>query len=388
MKMNKIHITAILTSLLISSSVFFTGCQDVIYAKIMNEVALDDATISGSVNSIVRFGTNIYIENGKVYYKSASSSSHDTWNECMKGITPVSYDYYGKTFSGTQIIKLAADKANLYALGITYTEKNDTGKNVPDEENLYYYDGSSWQKVQSVTIGTATIFCTNTPNPDYRKAYIRTDSKVYELNGATGISSLTSITTNGAGSSSCSAIYNYADSKVYFFDVWATGCNATEETDGSYTATDSDSVTYTTIDNTSSGTPVYYYYASGDNLYYSKDASSFSASRDLDMTSIISMAVTSNAILLGTNGSGLYKVNSSGGIPDSTVGKFNTNADSALGSPYRILAMFCVDPSQSETGAILYASADFTGTSSSTTGDYSDIGLWSYYPGRGNWNRE
>lgn len=379
MIINKTARTAILASLLISSAVIFTGCQDVIYAKIMNEVALDDATISGSVNSIVRFESNIYIENGKVYYKAASSSTHDTWNECMNGLTSVSYDYYGKAFSGTQIIKLAADKTNLYALGITYTENNDKGKNVPEAEYLFYYDGSSWQKGSSVTIGTATLFCTNTPNPDYRKAYIRTDSKVYELSGPTSISSLTPITTNGAGSSSCSAIYSYSGDTVYFRNEWATGCNANAVTASGYT----------TVDGTAGGTPVYYYYASGDNLYYSIDASfSTSSSHDLDMTSINALAVTSDAILLGTNGSGLYKVSNLNGIPGSSAGKFNTNADSALGSPYRILTMFCVDPSQSETGAILYASADFTGTSSSTTGDYSDIGLWSYYPGRGNWNRE
>jgi hypothetical protein len=363
MKMNKLSKTAILTLVLISSAVFFTGCQDVIYAKIMNEVTLDDATISGSVNSIVRFGDNIYIENGNVYYKAASSSSHETWNECMNGLTSVSYDYYGKAFSGTQIIKLAADNSYLYALGITYTEDEDEGENVAEAEYLYYYDGSTWTQIQSVTAGAATIFCTNTPNPDYRKAYLRTSSGVFLLGGSTVGS-----TAADSSTSACSAIYNYSDSSVYFFDEWATGCNATTTT-------------------TSSDT-VYYYYASGDNLYYSTDASSFSSYYDLDMTSIISMAVTSNAILLGTNGSGLYKVSNSDGIPGSSTEDFDTNADSALGSPYRILAMLSVDPSDTETGATLYASADFSGTTSSTTGDYDDVGLWSYYPERGNWNRE
>jgi hypothetical protein len=382
MKINKTGKTAVLTSLLISTAVFFTGCQDVIYAKIMNEVTLDDATISGSVNSIVRYTLNstecIFIENGNVYYKAALSSSHETWNECMSGLSSVSYDYYGKAFNGTQIIKLAADDTYLYALGITYTEDEDEGDNVAEAEYLYYYDGSTWTQVQSVTAGAATIFCTNTPNPDYRKAYLRTSSGVFLLDGSTVGSTATNSST-----SACSAIYNYSDSIVYFFDEWATGCNAKESTTSS-----SDGNSSLTIDNTSGGTPIYYYYASGDNLYYSTDASSFSSSYDLDMTSIISMAVTSNAILLGTNGSGLYKVSNSDGIPGSSTEDFDTNADSALGSPYRILAMLCVDPSQTETGAIMYASADFSGTSSSTTGDYDDIGLWSYYPGRGNWNRE
>ncbi len=384
MKITKIIGTAACTSLLIFAPLFFTGCQDVIYSKIMNEVTLDDATISGTINSIVRYKNPsdnteyIFIENGNIYYKAASSASHISWTKCMDGLTSVSYDYYGKAFNGTQIIKLAADSTYLYALGVTYEEDEDEGENVTDTEYLYYYDytSSTWNKSLSVTSGSATIFCTNTPNPDYREAYLRTSSGVFLLDGdilkddsTTSVSGLSAqSSTYGAGTSSCSAIYDYSSGYVYFRDQWATGSNATEDT--------------------TSSDPVYYYYASSDNLYYSTDPSSFSSSRDLGITKIISMAVTSNAIILGTNGSGLYKVSNSSGVPGSSTEDFSTNADSALGSPYRILAMLSVDPSDTETAATIYASADFSGTSSSSTGDYDDIGLWSYYPGRGNWNRE
>lgn len=380
MKITKIIGTAACTSLLIFAPFFFTGCQDVIYSKIMSEVTLDDATISGTINSIVRYTLNstetIFVENGNIYYKAASSSSHISWTKCMSGLTSVSYDYYGKAFNGTQIIKLAADSTYLYALGVTYEEDEDEGENVTDTEYLYYYDGSTWNEIQSVKKGETTIFCTNTPNPDYRKAYIRiasgSEEGVYELSGATVVSSLEDLTdatdTNDAGDDTCSAIYDYSSGGVYFRDEWATGSNATSDT------TDSDEV--------------YYYYAKNDNLYYSTDPSSFSSYRDLGITKIISMAVTSNAIILGTNGGGLYKVSNTSGKPGSSTEDFSTNADSALGSPYRILAMLTVDPSKTETAATIYASADFLGTSSSSTGDYDDIGLWSYYASRGNWNRE
>jgi hypothetical protein len=371
MKITSIIRTAVCTSFLICASLSFTACQDVIYSKIMNEVTLDDATISGTINSIVRYTLNgtecIFTENGNIYYKTAASTSHVTWNTCMNGLTSVSYDYYGKAFNGTQIIKLASDSSYLYALGITYEEDEDEGENVASAEYLYYYDGSTWNKIQSVTAGSTTIFCTNTPNASYRKAYLRTSSGVFLLSGST-VSSTAESSTYGAGTSSCSALYDYSTGTVYFSDNWATSSNATEST-------------------TSSDT-VYYYYASSDNLYYSTDPSSFSSYSDLGITSIISMAVTSDAIILGTKGGGLYKVSNSSGVPGSSTEDFSTNADSALGSPYRILAMLTVDPSKTETGATIYASADFSGTSSSSTGDYDDIGLWSYYASRGNWNRE
>jgi hypothetical protein len=382
MKTTKILRAAVFTSLLLSAPLFLTGCQDVIYSKIMNEVTLDDATISGTVNAIVRFGSNIFIENGNVYYKSASSTTHDSWNSFMTGLTPVSYDYYGRAYNGTYIIKLAADENYLYALGVTYEEDESEGENVASAEYLYYYNGSTWVQGPSVTSGAATIFCTNTPNPSFRKAYIRTGDGVFLLDGAalpsiTSVSSLTQqSSTYGAGTSTCSAIYRYSDGAVYFRDEWATGSNAISTTAAGATTTDGT-------------TPLYYYYANGDVLYYSKDPSAFSSNYDLGITSIYSMAVTSDSIILGTAGSGLYKVTNTSGVPGSSIVDFSTNADSALGSPYRILTLLAVDPSATETGApAIYASADFSGTSSSSTGDYDDIGLWSYYTSRGNWNRE
>jgi hypothetical protein len=401
MKINRIVRTVLFSSLAVFIPLFFTGCQDVIYAKIMNEVTLDDATISGSVNSIVRYSpdyTNasseytdyIFIQNGNVYYKAASSSSHDTWNKYKGGLSSVSYDYYAKVFNGTYIKKIAADKTNLYALGVEYEENEDDGENPPSTINLYYSTGtgSSWGKITSYSYSSSsdiTIFCTNTPNPEYRKAYLRTSSGVFLLSGGSNPAAVSTSYTSGAGTSSCSAIYDYSSGNVYFRDNWATGCNATAST-----KSESDGNTSLTVDGTAGGTPIRYYYASGDTLYHSDNPSDFpsSSSSDLGITDIISMAVASNAILLGTNGGGLYKVSNSSGVPGSGIEDFSTNAASALGSPYRILVMLTVDPSATETGATMYASADFTGTPSSSTGDYDDIGLWSYYPGRGNWNRE
>ena len=58
----------------LACAVFFTGCQDVIFAKIMGEVELEDATITGRVNAIVRckLGSDeyLFIQNGRVYGKT------------------------------------------------------------------------------------------------------------------------------------------------------------------------------------------------------------------------------------------------------------------------------------------------------------------------------
>lgn len=100
------------------------------------------------------------------------------------------------------------------------------------------------------------------------------------------------------------------------------------------------------------------------------------------------MALTSDFFIFGTAKSGLYRVRNDNGVPLGSTIDFSTNADVALGSPYMIRALYCMDPSKSELDAIIYATADFYGSRGSSTGSQDDVGLWSYYPSRGNWNRE
>jgi len=106
----------------LACTVFFTSCQDVIFAKIMGEVALEDATISGRINSIVRYkmsGTEyVFIQNGRVYCKPASSQSHGDWIEKSNGLPKLEYSYYDKKFNGIYIYRLAATENTLYALGM------------------------------------------------------------------------------------------------------------------------------------------------------------------------------------------------------------------------------------------------------------------------------
>ena len=196
------------------------------------------------------------------------------------------------------------------------------------------------------------------------------NKNVYALNDSP-VSNATCIATSAEtsalgdapGASTVSAAYTA--SGVYFFN----SCSATNET---------------------SSPATYVYWASGSTLKHVSAGTNASSGTNAVSCSanITSIAATSDAIILGTKGRGLEKTTNTSGVPGSSLTGFSTNADSALGSPYIIPAMLCVDSAASETGATLYASADFKRKSSSSGGNYKDIGLWSYYPSRGNWNRE
>ena len=79
------------------------------------------------------------------------------------------------------------------------------------------------------------------------------------------------------------------------------------------------------------------------------------------------------------------------GIPGSTLQPSSiANTDTQLSTSYIILSLLNVDPSKTESDSTLYASLGFAGSGSSTNSsvNYNRIGLWSYYPSRGNWNCE
>lgn len=114
---------------------------------------------------------------------------------------------------------------------------------------------------------------------------------------------------------------------------------------------------------------------------------------------IISLAVTKDTILLGTgynrsegsssgSGDGVLHVTVTDGIPADNTSSFSTNADNVMCPPYHVRLLFCSDPSKNEVEADLYSSIDYIYTEGSSGTSIKNRGLWSYYPGRGNWNRE
>ena len=133
------------------------------------------------------------------------------------------------------------------------------------------------------------------------------------------------------------------------------------------------------------------YYADGEDLYYSNNGKYVKA---LDSDRVISALTTcKDSILIGygdiTNTSSEYggigrASLDKNGIPASSTSSFSTNAAFQITSAYAVLTLLNATPEKNETGSALYASITF----SSSNGLHENIGLWSYYPGRGNWNRE
>lgn len=117
-------------------------------------------------------------------------------------------------------------------------------------------------------------------------------------------------------------------------------------------------------------------------------------------SNVISIAVTSDSLLLGTgsnrsynsgasNGSGAVRIeiDQSTGKPTGT-GKFTTNAANVMRNPYIVRALLAVDPSKKETETSIYSSMDYIYTATSAGTNSTNRGLWAYYPKAGEWNRE
>lgn len=126
--------------------------------------------------------------------------------------------------------------------------------------------------------------------------------------------------------------------------------------------------------------------------------------KDLSDSNLISIAVTSDSVLVGTgsnrsynsgasNGSGAVRIeiDQSTGKPTKT-GSFETNAGSVMRDPYIVRALLAVDPSKKETETSIYSSMDYIYTATSAGANSTNRGLWAYYPkvdgSKGEWNRE
>ncbi len=347
----------------------FSSCQDVIYANIRKEVSLEDANITGDIRSVVRFKDEFYLANGGIYHKSNTANYYGAWS---KGEVP----------PDGLVLKLAADNDYLYALVGVHEADETKGENVGVSQKLYYSsDGSSWSLVSGV-YGSGTIpynsssvirtylFCTNAIAISNRKAYFILQGgdagyKAYMLDGPnTSSSSLELGTENAAtdpisNSTSVSQSCVFYNSAVYFFT--SRGSCTNETTAASATI---------------------YYYGDGSTLRWGGDET---GSVDAKST-VYSIAATSNYLLVGTS-SGISHHPLSSWVPSSRQNSFSTNADSTLSSQYTVLSLLAVNPESTETGGAIYATQNFSG-SGSNSAQFDHIGLWAYYPSRGNWNRE
>ncbi|MCR5189555.1 MAG: hypothetical protein K6C97_11525 [Treponema sp.] len=387
----------------------------------MNDVPPEEATVSGNIISIARYTAGSNTDNeylalaadGGLRYKLASNQTHGSWNtydvtQVINGFSYHAYDYYNSTHNGYQILKVLADSNYLYLFCASYKNDSDSGITVTDTFYIWGIkptvnaDGT-WStencEVKTVSIPDDTfptyisseiqysafsIFSTNAPQKNNRRVYIRTGKldtsystiTYFQLSDGT-ISSAGSLTpADSSDTNQISSVVMFNGSPVFFNSKAAT----TNETYSSAASR--------------------IYYGNGSSLYYSDTSgSNFTSALDASYQ-ITSLTTTADSILIGrgteydststtSSTGGVVRTSLTDGVPASALVDFTSNASFKLTSAYYILTTINASPDQTEANSSLYATMTFSGTgSSSSSVSYDDIGLWSYYPARGNWNRE
>lgn len=325
-------------------------------------------------------------------------------------------------------------------------------KNLSEKINKYQ---NEIDKIDDDNYGMAIschLFGTNSVNPEHRVAFLRVGggspylgnarnekSVLYRLDGET-INPEAEVSSDSSGSDSGAYCYSEFDldtlSVVYFGGKYHFMNFLNAETNEG--TTDSSGTARTE--------PTYVYFGDyGHNLYYfsvddfnvrpeefkkmfkypraeyrldkvkdivtdptkllSKGGETAGYLEKVSDSNVISIAVTSDSLLLGTgsnrsynssasNGSGAVgiKIDQSTGKPAKKTDSFETNAGSVMREPYIVRALLAVDPSKKETETSIYSSMDYIYTATSATANSTNRGLWAYYPkadgSKGEWNRE
>ncbi len=402
-------------------SLAFTGCFDPVYWSVMMDVVPEDPTVSGDITAITRYtstdGKELLIcgADGGLRYKDVTQNYHGAW-KTYSGLpfSLLSFDYYGSyDFEGHQIVKVVADKDWIYLVTFEY-ERNSEGRGTPKSAHIYAgkinSDGSTVTAFSEIAYPTGknassmfpfydelsrrhstfNVFQTNDPIKANRKAYIRSGSTkhgsapvYYTLKGQDAPDSL-SISTYISGENLSAA---YPDSGTNINGAVYFNSSVKFLTTSGYT-------TNATKDNPAS----MLYYGSGSEVYYTNVSGTISGScyaRDY----VTALAVCSDALIIGngdeddgTGTGGIKKSNLSAGVPTGVV-NFETNADAQITKSYQVLTLLNGDATngrglQSEKDSSFYTTICFPGTSAHASASYDSVGMWSYYQGRGNWNRE
>lgn len=417
----RIFFTAVL-----SATIFFAGCYNEVFYDIMQDVAPEDATVSGNISAITRYtvsGTEYLVVNADsgLRYKKALDSGHGNWKTLDGDKLPFdfhSYDYFDAKHNGEQLIKILANETTLYLVTVSYKNDDSEGISAPTVVKLYGAEISDWDAVEKASwteiIGEAEsseyfkfeksdtyyyttlfgIFQTNAPQKEHRRAYIRagnSNATYYELSGTASPQLKEDVKTQEVQNEKSST--NRAQSAVWFggdvlfFNATASTTNETYNKDATH-----------------------FYYASGKTVYHSKavDSVKYSAETDesfpieeatLDADAAVSALMTcADALIIGrgdfstssstTSSGGLKKTSlDKDGRPGTELIDFETNAKTKFNS-YHIISLLNATPGETETKSDMYTSITFRGTGSTSGGSAKNIGLWSYYPDRGNWNRE
>ena len=401
--------TALLT-LIISSLFILFSCQDPIYEAIREDVKPEDATVSGNIGSITRYtagGTEFLVlaaDNG-LRYKQKDNSSHGAWNTYPIPFTLHSYSFDTSSHTGEQILSVLANSTTLYMISAEYVHTTTEGYSYPSNIKLWGKNitatgntldsAGEWTPItqnnttlfpvalnsdKSYYISNFIAFQTNAPMAAHRAAFIRTynsTEKAYQYYKLEGLNAPSEITVTAASiidaePSSDSSYVPAARSAAYFkgevkfFTSQVATTNETYDNDATY----------------------YYYSNGGNNLYFNNGSGPNKISADSDYT-IASLATTADSILIGYGttstgyGGGIGRSLLVDGKPTGVVG-FDSNAKFQITTSYMVPVVLNASPEKTEKESSLYAAVTFAGSSY----NFDNIGLWSYYPSRGNWNRE
>ena len=420
MKKNRFFTTLLISSMLVS----FTGCFNPIFSEIRKDVAPETATVSGNITSITRYtagGQEYLVLNADegLKYKLTSNEEHDSWNIFTALPFELShFNYSNSTYEGQQIIKVLADSENLYLFCVKYEATGWEGKTNPSAfclwsskisaENGIWNPNSEWtsmnvsahnyfpleQNSNDYYYSNFNFFQTNAPIAANRHAYLCTYDEAskkcsyYEL---AGLDSIVEIIipenevedyslargNDDAYDDDTDIPYNrvysavYFDGRVRFFHSVASTTDETYSTQASHI-----------------------YFGNYETLYYKSlnDSTYTSVADETKSRYIAALATCKDSLLIGcgefatgTGSGGIKRVILSEGIPQGKIiDDFDSNAKTQLSTSYFISALINATPDRTEAASALYAALTYA----DTNGVFANIGLWSYYPERGNWNRE
>ena len=416
----------ILSILLTVTALAFSSCYSPIYYGIMNDVAPEKATVSGNISTIARGLVDgeeyLFLNgNGGLMYKALSSAKHGEWTSYKE--LPFDLHHYNYYFTskdgheGQQVLRVITDQNNIYLLSVKYETDTEDGIVLPEQFFLWtrplngFIQGKkdAWTNLAQGEGAKAfptkknteegsfetyfNLVYTNSPKPEHRKAFIRsTDPNTkadtyYALNGSAALTKDDSIgasnyiaTDTDKKNTRVNSVFYIGDT-LYYSDSQVVCTNESLNTPASYACLSSSDTNYN----------------STKKLYlFEGDPSAMSLLVEAK-SAIASLAITADSVIIG-EGSYNASYTSNGGIqrieldssskPKKETAKFTNNAEYQFTSAYIVMSLLCADPSKTEAQSSLYATITYRGAGTSSSATPANIGLWSYYPLRGNWNRE
>ena len=397
----------ILSISLLSILMSLTSCFSPIFYEVRKDVKPEKATVSGNIPNITRYRTAdkeflFLAADGGLRYKRADNEEHGSWSEYSVPFELTSFNFDDTAMNGQQIISVLANHDTLYVVSVDIATTGADGMSVPSTVHL-------WGKKISGTNGSVSgagnwvhinaklssllqiyynredgsvesgfnVFQTNAPMASHRHAYICSfDStekkfKYYELNGTDAPVEFTIEKAEDA-----TAAANTDDGRVYSAAYYNGAVKFF------HTETVSTDETYSKEAKT-------LYYTNGNDLWSMTGNSKVKIiSADSKISTITTCAdsiiLGKGDIKAGAGGGGVSRLKITNGVLEHSFSDFSTNASFQLTDGYLVIAMINATPDKKEEDSALYASITYF----NKNGVFDNIGLWSYYPGRGNWNRE